>query len=108
MTKVKTITKYVDVTAVIGPIVDRNLRVEFVEVMVEQAKEHTPHVTGNNKRCISYLQGTDGSFAVGTVSGYGAYLEFGTSRMPARPYFLPAAETAKQKIKWLKKNDWQK
>lgn len=100
-------TNFFDVTPAIGRIVDRNMRTKFAEVMVEQAKEKTPYLTGNNKRSISILSGSDGSYAIGTISGYGAYLEMGTSRMPARPYFLPAADVARKAIADTGPKDWQ-
>ena len=35
---------------------------------------------------------------IGTDLDYGAYLEFGTQAMPARPWLLPAFEAAKPRI----------
>lgn len=35
-----------------------------------------------------------GTAFVGTSTDYAAFLEFGTSKMPARPYLTPAAESA--------------
>lgn len=99
--------RFYDVTQHIGPIVDRNMREFFVDVMVEAAQEGTPFDTGNNRRSIGILEGSDGSYAVGTTSGYGAYLEFGTKRMPAQPYFLPAADIAKKNIESTSPKDWQ-
>ena len=83
--------------------------------------------TGNNNRRVGYAvsgmgdtslgplktsgegdQSSDGSgittkadeiaVVVATSSGYGGYLEIGTSRMPARPYIYPAAEADKPKL----------
>ena len=49
------------------------------------------NVTGNNSRSIKYeVKGLSG--AVYSTSGYGGYLETGTSRMAARPYFKPALD----------------
>lgn len=104
-------THFIDVTKIIEPIVDRNLQSDFVEVMVEQAKALSPYLTGHNRRSISFLKGQKGrqvTFAVGTMSGYGGYLEFGTKRRPATPYFLPAAEIAKAKIKAVEKGRWER
>jgi hypothetical protein len=100
-------TQFIDVTKIIGPIVHENLRVEFVETMVEVAKEKSPVDTGNNRASISYLVGNKGTFAIGTTSGYGAYLELGTRVMAARPYFLPAAEEAKKTVQMLSMEAWQ-
>ena len=100
-------THFRDVTSIIGPIVDRNMRELFVDVMVENAKSMSPYLTGHNRASIKQLEGSDGSYAVGTTSGYGAYLEFGTRRMAARPYFLPAAEIAKKNVQASRESDWQ-
>jgi len=103
-------TNFRDVTSIIGPIVDRNMRELFVDVMVENAKAMSPVAAvngGTNRASIKQLEGSDGSYAVGTTSGYGAYLEFGTRRMAARPYFLPAAEIAKKNVQASKESDWQ-
>jgi HK97 gp10 family phage protein len=99
--------RFYDVTGIIGPIVDRNMRELFADVMVEVAKEGTPFDTGNNRSAIGVLEGSNGSYAIGTTSGYGGYLEFGTKRMPARPYFLPAADAAKKNIESTSERDWQ-
>jgi HK97 gp10 family phage protein len=108
--------KFYDVTKAIGAITDRNMRTKFAEVMVEVAKEKAPPPpkmgdvphTGNNRREISILSGSNGSYAIGTMSGYGGYLEFGTKHMPARPYFLPAADVARKSIEGTGPGDWQR
>lgn len=47
--------------------------------------------TGNNSRSIRFeAKGLSGS--VYSTSGYGGYLETGTVRMPAFPYFKPALD----------------
>lgn len=99
--------RFFDVTKQIGPIVDRNLRELFVDVMIEAAQEGTPYLTGNNRRSIALLESGGGAFAVGTTSGYGAYLELGTKRMQARPYFLPAADIAKKNVESASERKWQ-
>jgi HK97 gp10 family phage protein len=99
--------RFYDVTGVIGKVTDRNMRTKFAEVMVEEAKSGTPYDTGNNRREISILSGSNGSYAIGTMSGYGGYLEFGTKHMPARPYFLPAADVARKSIEGTTPRDWQ-
>lgn len=40
------------------------------------------------------FRGAEGSWIVGTNVKYGAYLEFGTSRMDARPWLMPSFEQA--------------
>lgn len=47
--------------------------------------------TGNNSRSIQFeVKGLSGS--VYSTSGYGGYLETGTVKMPAFPYFKPALD----------------
>ena len=51
----------------------------------------SPYLTGHNRRSIKYeIKKMAGS--VFSTSGYGGFLETGTSRMPARPYFKPALD----------------
>jgi HK97 gp10 family phage protein len=51
----------------------------------------SPVKTGNNRRSIGYeVEGLSGS-CYGT-SGYSGYLEVGTKRRPATPYFRPALD----------------
>jgi hypothetical protein len=104
-----------DVTSIIAPIVDRNLRTLFVDVMLEVAKEKAPPppkfgdvpATGFNKASIKLLKSNRGDWAIGTTSGYGGYLEFGTRKMKARPYFLPAADVAKRNVESSRPKDWE-
>ena len=63
-------------------------------VIVDIAKdviEGSPVETGNNRRSIQYeAKGLEGS--VYSTSGYGGFLEVGTVKMNARPYFKPALD----------------
>jgi HK97 gp10 family phage protein len=63
-------------------------------VIVDIAKdvvEGSPVETGNNRRSIQYeAKGLEGS--IYSTSGYGGYLEVGTVKMNARPYFKPALD----------------
>ena len=59
----------------------------------------SPFLTGNNRRSIKFELGPNGEVAkeknqaaVYSTSGYGGFLETGTSRMAARPYFKPALD----------------
>jgi HK97 gp10 family phage protein len=62
-----------------------------VVAIANDAIKGSPKDTGNNMRSIKYeAKGMNG--AVFSTSGYGGYLETGTSRMPARPYFKPALD----------------
>ncbi len=55
--------------------------------------------TGHNKRSIKFEVGPgqeiaqkEGEGAIYSTSGYGGYLEIGTVKMEARPYFRPALD----------------
>ncbi len=53
--------------------------------------EGSPVLTGNNRRSIQYdIKELEAS--VFSTSGYGGFLETGTKRMSARPYFKPALD----------------
>ena len=91
---------------------------EAGEVTTEYAKNFSPVDTSLNKKSISlevYQAGqlvssqggsSDGAdieppitgFRVFTISGYGGYLEIGTSKMRAQPYIQPAFEMAVQEL----------
>jgi len=98
--------------------------IEMVDVMVEESKSRSPVLTGNNRDSIESEESTPGqrdskgrfikgagsrvfAFRVYTTSGYGAYLELGSGRMPARPYFAPAFEVAKQVLMSKTKGQWE-
>lgn len=73
---------------------------DTVVAVAGDAIDMSPVLTGNNRRSIKYEvsgmgqnemvdpEKTEG--AVYSTSGYGGYLETGTYKMPARPYFRPA------------------
>ena len=63
------------------------------------AVEGSPERLGTNKRSIDF--DVDRSKLTGrlfTQSGYGGYLEVGTSKMAPRPYMVPAVEKNKGAI----------
>ena len=66
------------------------------------AVELSPKKTGTNARSIEVETEINSKGEVeGTLftqSGYGGYLEVGTSKMPARPYLFPAFELNREKI----------
>lgn len=65
------------------------------------AKELSPKKTGHNARTIDHEVRKEDGEVVGelfTQSGYGGYLEIGTSKMAARPYLFPAARRAASAI----------
>ena len=62
------------------------------------ASKNSPVDTGNNRDSIATQTGMNGGKPVGRVytqSGYGGWLEIGTSTKPARPYIAPAYQEAK-------------
>jgi hypothetical protein len=84
---------------------------DTVVAVTEDVIELSPWLTGNNRRSIAgevsgmglVASGGEGGAerqvdddkaegAVYSTSGYGGYLDTGTSRMPARPYFKPAVD----------------
>lgn len=100
-----------------GPAVAKGVKEGIdmgMRAIVRAAARMSPYRTGHNARSISYTTSwgsgdgpmrnetsvlgsfTDGKgkhvAAVMTGSGYGGYLEVGTSRFPARPYIRPAVE----------------
>lgn len=70
----------------------------FCSTMAVEAKELSPVAKvggGNNRDSIDYTaNGLNGE--IFTQSGYGGWLEVGTSKMAARPYFRPAFEQTRQ------------
>lgn len=92
---------------------------EMANITVEYAKESppSPYLTGTNRKSIGAEftaksgvkrfgespptgdsertpTGNDVGFRVFATSGYGGYLEIGTSKMAARPYIKPAFDRA--------------
>ena len=61
----------------------------------------SPFKTGNNARSIEVEVKEVGGRIEGSIftqSGYGGWLEIGTSKMPARPYLFPAVERNREAI----------
>ena len=87
-------------------------------VHVDPRIKNTKGPGGHNRRSIDFKEGSSGArrgaggrfikgsggggggpvFEIFTETGYGGWLDIGTSRMPARPYFAPNFEEAKRKI----------
>lgn len=83
----------------------------FLETFEEEAKMGSPVDTGNNRDSI-HAEGTWTNslmfdMKAYTESGYGAYLELGTSRMAARPYFAPAFRIAAAELARTQGKDWE-
>jgi HK97 gp10 family phage protein len=60
------------------------------------AKTLAPVDTGALKNSILASQVRDFTWEVGVGVAYAAYVEYGTSRMAARPYLTPAAERQRE------------
>jgi len=65
------------------------------EVMLNEAKKSPPVPvdTGNLMRSIAMNSG-ENWVTVKTETGYGAYVEFGTSKMAAQPFLAPSYQIA--------------
>lgn len=71
-------------------IVEKAVKEVVVDVASDSVKG-SPVDTGHNRRSIDYnVKGLEG--AVYSTSGYGGFLETGTSKMAARPYMKPALD----------------
>ncbi len=70
---------------------------DVVVDIANDAIKGSPVDTGNNRRSIKYeAKGLEG--VVYSTSGYGGYLETGTVKMPAQPYFKPALDKNMHKL----------
>lgn len=81
---------------------------DVVVDIANDAIKGSPIDTGHNRRSIRFEVGPGGEVAkaetegaVYSTSGYGGFLETGTVKMPAQPYFKPALD---RNIKNLPKN----
>lgn len=59
------------------------------------AKQNAPVDTGYLQGSIQAEQVAELTSVVNVGAEYGVYVEFGTSRMAAQPYLVPAAETVR-------------
>ena len=64
---------------------------DVVTDIANDAIKGSPFLTGHNRRSIKY-EASELEGAVYSTSGYGGFLETGTVKMPARPYFKPALD----------------
>lgn len=75
----------------------------FCDLMADLVRELTPYDTGTNKDSITTepvkIAGGRPVGRVYTQSGYGGWLEIGTARRPATPYFAPAYQRAKDMMR---------
>ena len=68
-----------------------------------KGKEKSPVDTGANRDSIFVAEVDDiggaPAYRVGPTTEYGPFLEFGTSKMPARPYMIPALESESPRLR---------
>ena len=75
---------------------------DLCEIMAMEASNLSPRDTGNNASSITSEVERKGLRITGRVytqTGYGGWLEVGTSRMAARPYMAPAYRFARAKFR---------
>lgn len=84
-----------------GTAVERAVALTLEVDIIPEAVRRSPHDTGNNRRSISgdviEVGGMTGG-SIQTASGYGAFLELGTLRMPPRPYLVPAVKKGAKRL----------
>ena len=78
---------------------------DVVVDIANDAIKGSPVLTGNNRRSIMFEVGPGKEIAKGelegavySTSGYGGFLETGTVKMAARPYFKPALDRNIRKL----------
>ena len=68
-----------------------------------KGKEKSPVDTGANRDSIFVAEVDDiggaPAYRIGPTTEYGPFLEFGTSKMSARPYMIPALESESPRLK---------
>lgn len=75
---------------------------DLCEIMAMEASNLSPRDTGHNASsivCDIVRKGLHVSGRVYTQTGYGGWLEIGTTKMAARPYMAPAYRFARAKFR---------
>lgn len=67
---------------------------DLAGLTASRAADKSPYDTGNNRDSIKFKAEKKDEYIVFTESGYGGWLEIGTSKMPARPYIKTGYEEA--------------
>ena len=80
-----------------------NAALKIAAFSVERkGKEKSPIDTGANRDSIFVAEVDDiggaPAYRIGPTTEYGPFLEFGTSKMPARPYMIPALESERPRL----------
>lgn len=66
------------------------IRFETGDRIVSDAKQIVPVRTGRLQNSIQVAETREGGLVIVALTSYASYVEFGTSRMFARPYLRPA------------------
>lgn len=66
----------------------------FGELALEMSRDETPVRIGNLKRSLILESGKPRTAIIRTRTGYGAYVHFGTKRMPANPFIARGIDNA--------------
>jgi len=69
----------------------------FMDRFADETRHLSPYDTGHNSRSIASSR-TGLEAEIHTESGYGGWLEVGTSRQTAQPYFRPAFERVRSEF----------
>jgi hypothetical protein len=75
----------------------KDKRRQIASTATEIAKDLSPYQSGTNAASITWDEVNE-AFRIYTYSGYGLWLEIGTSKMPARPYMTPAVIQAAHEV----------
>ena len=71
---------------------------EAADLIVSNAQANAPVDTGFLQDNIQITSESDTSITVTSEAGYSGFVEYGTSRMSAQPFFEPAIEEARSEI----------
>ncbi len=70
---------------------------DLAALTASKSADKSPYDTGNNRDSIKWEEAKKNEYIIFTESGYGGWLEIGTSKMAAPPYIKPAyAEAARE------------
>lgn len=90
----------VDVVAETAFLIEGEAKLHVPRDPARPPKDLTQKVTGNLRNSIQATMeaGNGLKWRVNVYAAYGAYQEFGTKKMPARPYLVPAVEKYRQQF----------
>ena len=77
----------------------RKLMREIAEDIRDEASANAPVKSGELRGSYHVSQVDDLTFRVGSTAAHAPHVEYGSTRTPARPHLLPAAENARRKLK---------